>query len=147
MPPKRHPAAVNKVMARPTAALRHGAWLSLAHNATGDLDLAVSTARVALGRLPAVSSVLLSRLHDELAPPHRAHQRSATSSANFVSCRGHHPHVNHLERSRMPPARGITGAHSPGPIVLAFARCLTSRRKHAAHFLGQADVRRRIAHA
>ncbi|MEU3455346.1 hypothetical protein ABZ671_17370 [Micromonospora sp. NPDC006766] len=54
------------------SALRHGAWLSLAHNAAGDLDLAVSTARLALGRLPAVSSVrsvaLLLRLHDELAP-------------------------------------------------------------------------------
>ncbi|MDG4780053.1 hypothetical protein O7614_10415 [Micromonospora sp. WMMD961] len=54
------------------SALRHGAWLSLAHNAAGDLDLAVSTARLALGRLPAVSSVrsvaLLHRLHDELAP-------------------------------------------------------------------------------
>ncbi|MFG3701600.1 hypothetical protein ACGF5C_27365 [Micromonospora sp. NPDC047620] len=54
------------------SALRHGAWLSLAHTAAGDLDLAVSTARLALGRLPAVSSVrsvaLLLRLHDELAP-------------------------------------------------------------------------------
>ncbi|MBM0230475.1 hypothetical protein JNW91_00460 [Micromonospora sp. STR1_7] len=54
------------------SALRHGAWLSLAHHAAGDLDLAVSTARLALGRLPAVSSVrsvaLLHRLHDELAP-------------------------------------------------------------------------------
>ncbi|MFI7645158.1 hypothetical protein ACIBTZ_03620 [Micromonospora sp. NPDC049460] len=54
------------------SALRHGAWLSLAHHAAGDLDLAVSTARLALGRLPAVNSArsveLLLRLHDELAP-------------------------------------------------------------------------------
>ncbi|MEU1813322.1 hypothetical protein [Micromonospora aurantiaca (nom. illeg.)] len=54
------------------SALRHGAWLSLAHTATGDLDRAVTTARLALTRLPAVHSVrsiaLLQRLHDELAP-------------------------------------------------------------------------------
>ncbi|WFE56071.1 hypothetical protein [Micromonospora sp. WMMD712] len=51
--------------------LRHGAWLSLAHHATGDLDLAVDAARLALRHLPAVSSArsvaLLRRLHDELA--------------------------------------------------------------------------------
>jgi hypothetical protein len=54
------------------SALRHGAWLSLAHSADSDLDLAVSSARLALNRLPAVSSVrsieLLKRLHDQLSP-------------------------------------------------------------------------------
>ncbi|MEU8026355.1 hypothetical protein AB0B88_29540 [Micromonospora haikouensis] len=54
------------------SALRHGAWLSLAHHATGDLDLAVDAARLALRRLPAVSSArsvaLLRRPHDELTP-------------------------------------------------------------------------------
>jgi hypothetical protein len=52
------------------SALRHGAWLSLAHVADNDLGLAVSSARVALSRLPAVSSVrsvaLLHRLHRQL---------------------------------------------------------------------------------
>ncbi|WP_433531293.1 hypothetical protein ACQPYA_04060 [Micromonospora sp. CA-263727] len=54
------------------SAPRHGAWLSLAHPAAGDLDRAVSAARLALSRLPAVSSArsvaLLLRLHDDLAP-------------------------------------------------------------------------------
>jgi hypothetical protein len=54
------------------SALRHGAWLSLAHVADKDLDLAVSSARLALSRLPAVSSVrsvaLLHRLTNELSP-------------------------------------------------------------------------------
>ncbi|WP_043968935.1 hypothetical protein [Micromonospora haikouensis] len=54
------------------SALRHGAWLSLAHHAAGDLDLAVDAAQLALRRLPAVSSArsvaLLRRLHDELTP-------------------------------------------------------------------------------
>lgn len=53
------------------SALRHGAWLSLAHYPTGDLDLAVTTARLALSRLPAVSSArsvaLPRRVHDDLA--------------------------------------------------------------------------------
>jgi hypothetical protein len=48
------------------SALRQGAWLSLAYTADNDLELAVSSARLALNRLPAVSSVrsiaLLNRL-------------------------------------------------------------------------------------
>lgn len=52
------------------SALRHGAWLSLAHTRSGDIDLAVSAARVALNRLPHVSSArsvaLLRQLRDDL---------------------------------------------------------------------------------
>ena len=54
------------------SALRHGAWLGLAHAAAGDLDQAVTAARRALTHVPAVASVrsvaLLHRLHDELSP-------------------------------------------------------------------------------
>jgi hypothetical protein len=54
------------------SALRHGAWVSIAYTAANDLDLAVHTARLALNRLPAVSSArsvaLLRRLHDDLSP-------------------------------------------------------------------------------
>jgi hypothetical protein len=54
------------------SALRHGAWLSLAHIADKDLDLAVKSARLALSRLPAVTSArsvaLLHRLDDQLSP-------------------------------------------------------------------------------
>jgi hypothetical protein len=54
------------------SALRHGAWLSLAHIADNDLELAVSSARLALSRLPAVSSArsvsLLHRLDHQLTP-------------------------------------------------------------------------------
>ncbi|MGI5215079.1 hypothetical protein [Plantactinospora sp. CA-290183] len=53
------------------SALRHGAWLSLAQTAAGDLDQAVGTARMALARLPVVTSVrsveLLHRLRETLA--------------------------------------------------------------------------------
>ncbi|MER7168071.1 hypothetical protein ABT336_18635 [Micromonospora sp. NPDC000207] len=52
------------------SALRHGAWLSLAHLRNGDADIAVDTARRALDRLPHVASVrsvaLLHRLQEEL---------------------------------------------------------------------------------
>jgi hypothetical protein len=54
------------------SALRHGAWLSLAHLAGDDLDQAVHAARLALSRVPAVSSrrsvALLHRLQDQLRP-------------------------------------------------------------------------------
>jgi hypothetical protein len=54
------------------SALRHGAWLSLAHIADNELDLAVTSARAAINRLPAVSSVrsvaLLHQVQDQLQP-------------------------------------------------------------------------------
>lgn len=67
------------------SALRHGAWLSLAHHAAGDLDQAINAARLALNRLPNVSSArsaeLLLRLHDALAPA-AAHSRPARELLN-----------------------------------------------------------------
>ncbi|MFY1673937.1 hypothetical protein ACN27G_28960 [Plantactinospora sp. WMMB334] len=52
------------------SALRHGAWLSLAQTAAGDLDQAVATARMTLDRLSVVTSVrsveLLHRLRETL---------------------------------------------------------------------------------
>ncbi|MFB9321926.1 hypothetical protein ACFF2X_31270 [Cryptosporangium minutisporangium] len=54
------------------SALRHGAWLALAHVRTGELDSAVAAGRQCLPRLRTVASVrsvrLLGRLRRELAP-------------------------------------------------------------------------------
>jgi hypothetical protein len=65
-------AHTDPVALQQRSALRHGAWLSLAHIADNDLELAVSSARLALSRLPAVSSArsvsLLHRLDHQLTP-------------------------------------------------------------------------------
>ncbi|GIF01547.1 hypothetical protein [Paractinoplanes rishiriensis] len=57
------------------SALRHGAWLTLAHLAADDLDHALASTRLALTRLPAVSSTrsiaLLTRVADALVPAAR----------------------------------------------------------------------------
>ncbi|MCA2219126.1 hypothetical protein LDL48_40725 [Wangella sp. NEAU-J3] len=54
------------------SALRHGAWLSLAHLSAGDLDRADDAARVALARLPEVNSArsvaLLHRVEAQVGP-------------------------------------------------------------------------------
>ncbi|MEY9840495.1 hypothetical protein [Streptacidiphilus sp. EB103A] len=54
------------------SALRHGAWLSLAHARAGELDAAVEEAQTALQRLPAVRSArsleILRQLATTLAP-------------------------------------------------------------------------------
>ncbi|GAA0359265.1 hypothetical protein NE235_17270 [Actinoallomurus spadix] len=66
------------------SALRHGAWLGLAHVHAGDLDQAVAAARRAVNRLPGVTSArstdLLQRLGRELAP----HARRSPEVKNLL---------------------------------------------------------------
>jgi hypothetical protein len=71
--PLLHARAHTKPDAPPQrSALRHGAWLSLAHLAAEDLDRAAEVTRLAVARLPAVSSTrsvaLLHRVEDQLRP-------------------------------------------------------------------------------
>jgi hypothetical protein len=61
------------------SALRHGAWLAIAHAQAGDLPQAINAGRSALTRLPGVTSSgslrLLRQLRVDLAP--RAHREPA----------------------------------------------------------------------
>jgi hypothetical protein len=70
------PLLHGRAFTEPTAipqrsALRHGAWLGLAHAQTGDLPQAITAGRNAARRLPAVTSTrsvaLLRQLRDDLA--------------------------------------------------------------------------------
>ncbi|MEU4233273.1 hypothetical protein AB0F17_54080 [Nonomuraea sp. NPDC026600] len=64
--------ALDPSEAHQRSALRHGAYLSLAHCQAGDLDQAVYTGHLALQRLPMVTSArclaLLAELRSDLAP-------------------------------------------------------------------------------
>ncbi|MGW5682884.1 hypothetical protein [Nonomuraea sp. NPDC003754] len=79
------------------SALRHSAWLSLAHVRAGDLDQAVHTGHLAVQRLPMVTSLrclsLLGELRSELA----SHAKRSYSVQTLIGeIDAHTPHVSAL---------------------------------------------------
>lgn len=77
--------ALDASEAHQRSAVRHGAWLALAYARTGDLDQAVDTGRLALQRLPDVTSVRCAALFGELRTELAPHAHRARNVRNLIN--------------------------------------------------------------